>query len=142
MIRRIGAPLPSIRVMAQDRHASARARRRVGVRSGPTYRLSWSIVHTAFAEAADALLAEPSRVVVLGIAMRFGAAGRPGRRDPITCRWRHTERFKTTSSISPAIRGYSGRPRAAPSSRSPTDSMRAQDWKNSVQIVAMGPCAV
>jgi hypothetical protein len=103
--------------------------------------LSWPISHAAWVRHADHLLAEPEPVTVLGIdETRRGRASWV--RDELTDRWRLTERFETNFVDLTGRQGLlgqtSGRTKATVVGWL---DQRGQAWKDTVQIVAMDPCA-
>ena len=103
--------------------------------------LSWPISHAAWVRHADAALAEPEPVTVLGIdETRRGRA--KWVQDELTGRWRLTERFETNfvdlASPQGLLGQTSGRTKASVVAWL---DERGQGWKDAVQIVAMDPCA-
>lgn len=105
------------------------------------HRVSWPVVHAAFITAADALLAEPEAVAVLGIDET--RRGRPKWvQDPDTRRWLMSERFETNFVDLAGAGGLLGQT-AGRTSAAVSDWLdgRGQEWKDSVRIVAMDPCA-
>ena len=103
--------------------------------------MSWPIAHAAWVVHADALLAEPEPVSVLGIDET--RRGRPAWvQDEATGTWRLTERFETNFVD---LDGRQGRLGQA-SGRTKINVIawldaRGQAWKDAVQVVAMDPCA-
>ena len=103
--------------------------------------LSWPISHAAWVRHADAALAEPEPVTVLGIdETRRGRA--KWVQDELTGRWRLTERFETNFVDLAGPQGLLGQTsgRTKASVVAWLDE-RGQGWKDAVQIVAMDPCA-
>jgi transposase len=103
--------------------------------------LSWPIAHAAWVVHADALLAEPQPVRVLGIDET--RRGRPAWvQDEVTGKWRLTERFETNFVDLDGPQGLLGQT----SGRTKVNVIawldaRGQAWKDAVQVVAMDPCA-
>jgi transposase len=107
--------------------------------------MSWPIAHAAFIKHADALLAEPEPVRVLGIDET--RRGRPRwTQDETTKRWVKLERFETNFvDLTPGSHRPQGLLGQA-SGRRKTNVIewldaRGQDWKDQVEVVAMDPCA-
>ncbi len=103
--------------------------------------MSWPIGHAAWVARADAQLAEPEPVQVLGIDET--RRGRPTwAKDPDTGRWRLTEPFETNFVDLDGPQGLLGQT-AGRTSAAVVDWLdeRGQAWKDTVQIVAMDPCA-
>ena len=107
--------------------------------------MSWPIAHAAFVRHADALLAEPEPVRFLGIDET--RRGRPRwTQDEDTRRWVKLERFETNFVD---LTGDSERPQGLlgqASGRRKANVIewldaRGQAWKDSVEVVAMDPCA-
>lgn len=103
--------------------------------------MSWPIGHAAWVARADAQLAEPEPVRVLGIDET--RRGRPTwAQDPDTGRWRLSEPFETNFVDLDGPGGLLGQT-AGRTSAAVVDWLdeRGQVWKDTVQIVAMDPCA-
>ena len=103
--------------------------------------LSWPISHAAYVGHADALLAEPGPVVVLGIDET--RRGRPvWTQHEQTRRWTASERFETNFVDLAGEQGLLGQT-AGRTKQAVTAWLdaRGQAWKDSVQVVAMDPCA-
>ncbi|MCA1702737.1 MAG: ISL3 family transposase [Actinobacteria bacterium] len=103
--------------------------------------ISWPVVHHAFVARADALLAEPAPVRVLGIdETRRGRAS--WAQEPLTGRWRRSERFETNFVDLVGDQGLLGQT-AGRTKLAVTTWLDecGQDWKDSVAVVAMDPCA-
>jgi transposase len=103
--------------------------------------MSWPVAHAAWVVHADAVLAEPEPVVVLGIdETRRGRA--KWVQDEVTKKWRLTERFETNfcdlAGPQSLLGQASGRTKASVTAWL---DARGQAWKDAVQIVAMDPCA-
>ena len=103
--------------------------------------MSWPIAHAAFIKHADAQLAEPEPVRVLGIDET--RRGRPRwSQDSGSGRWVKLERFETNFVDLSGPQGLLGQA----SGRKKSNVVewldaRGQAWKDQVQIVAMDPCA-
>lgn len=103
--------------------------------------MSWPVAHAAFVAHADAQLAEPDPVEVLGIDET--RRGRPAwAADPASGRWRLTERFETNFVDLAGPQGLLGQA----SGRTKVNVVawlddRGQAWKDAVRVVAMDPCA-
>lgn len=103
--------------------------------------MSWPIGHAAFVAHADAQLAEPAPVRVLGIDET--RRGRPvWQQDPVSGKWRLTELFETNFVDLADGGGLLGQT-AGRTKTAVVDwlNARGEEWKQSVQIVAMDPCA-
>jgi transposase len=103
--------------------------------------MSWPVAHAAWAQRADAQLAEPQPVRVLGIDET--RRGRPRWvQDPDTGKWRLTERFETNFVDLAGPQGLLGQT-AGRTSKAVVAWLdeRGQEWKDAVRIVAMDPCA-
>jgi transposase len=103
--------------------------------------MSWPVAHAAWTRLADAALAEPEPVVVLGIdETRRGRA--KWVQDEVTNKWRLTERFETNFVDLHGSQGLLGQAsgRTKVSVTAWLDA-RGQAWKDAVRIVAMDPCA-
>ena len=103
--------------------------------------MSWPIAHATWVRHADAVLAEPQPVVVLGIdETRRGRA--KWVQDEVTSKWRLTERFETNFVDLHGPQGLLGQAsgRTKLSVTAWLDA-RGQAWKDAVKIVAMDPCA-
>lgn len=102
--------------------------------------MSWPVAHRAWVAHAEARLAEPSPVRVLGIDET--RRGRPTwRQDPDTGKWL-AERFETNFVDLAGTQGLLGQ--TAGRTKSTVLSWlnaRGAGWKNAVEIVAMDPCA-
>ena len=103
--------------------------------------LSWPTSHAAWVRHADAELAEPGPVVVLGIDET--RRGRPvWRQDVDTGKWVVSERFETNFVDLGGGQGLLGQ--TAGRTKSAVTAWldeRGQAWKDHVQVVAMDPCA-
>jgi len=103
--------------------------------------VSWPVAHAAWVQHADALLAEPEHVEVLGIDET--RRGRPAwTADPASGRYRMSERFETNFVDLTGPQGLLGQA----SGRTKASVVgwlddRGQDWKDAVRIVAIDPCA-
>jgi transposase len=103
--------------------------------------MSWPIAHAAFITHADALLAEPDPVRVLGIDET--RRGRPRwTQDADSGKWVKLERFETNFVDLAGPQGLLGQA----SGRKQTNVIdwldaRGQAWKDAVEVVAMDPCA-
>lgn len=103
--------------------------------------ISWPTVHDAFVAHADALLAPPEPVEVLGVDET--RRGRPHwTLDPASGRWSRSELFETNFVDLTGAQGLLGQT-AGRTARAVTDWLdeQGQDWKDAVRIVAMDPCA-
>lgn len=111
----------------------------------PTGLIGWPISHAAWVVHADAALANPEPVTVLGIDET--RRGRPvWVQDPVTGQWRLTERFETNF----VLHGRQSEP-AGTDRRAHQQGRHSrvtawldglgQQWKDAVRIVAMDPCA-
>ncbi len=103
--------------------------------------LSWPISHAAWVVHADQALVDPEPVAVLGIDET--RRGRPRwLQDEATGKWRLTERFETNFVDLDGPQGLlgqtSGRTKAAVAAWL---DERGRAWKDTVEIVAMDPCA-
>ena len=103
--------------------------------------MSWPVAHAAWVTHAQALLAEPGPVTVLGIdeTRRGRAVWRLG---PDGASWVRLERFETNFVDLAGPQGLLGQA----SGRTKANVVawldeRGQDWKDQVAIVAMDPCA-
>jgi transposase len=106
------------------------------------YGISWPVVHRHFAAHADALLTEPVPPVVLGIdETRRGTP--KWVQDVVTGKWRRTELFETNftdlSGDGRLLGQAAGRTGAAVTAWL---DERGPAWKDTVQVVAIDPCAV
>ena len=96
------------------RHVAVRVADGLAVSVAGGALLSWPIAHAAFVMHADALLAEPAPVVVLGIDET--RRGRPvWTQHEDTRRWTVSERFETNFVDLAGEQGLLGRPPGAPS---------------------------
>jgi transposase len=123
------------------RHVAGRVADGLAVSVAGDGLVSWPISHAAWVVHADAALAEPDPVTVLGIDET--RRGRPTWvQDELTGKWRLTERFETNFVDLAGRQGLlgqtSGRTKATVVGWL---EQRGQAWKDSVQIVAMDPCA-
>jgi len=123
------------------RHVAARVADGLAVSVAGGALLSWPISHAAWVSHAKELLAEPAPVVVLGVDET--RRGRPvWRQDPVTSRWVVSERFETNFVDLAGEQGLLGQ--TAGRTRQAVTAWldeRGQAWKDSVQVVAMDPCA-
>lgn len=123
------------------RHVAGRVADGLAVSVAGDGLVSWPISHAAWVVHADAALVEPEPVTVLGIDET--RRGRPiWVQDAGTGKWRMTERFETNFVDLAGSQGLlgqtSGRTKATVVGWL---GQRGQAWKDSVQIVAMDPCA-
>ena len=138
------AELPAgARVTGRLRRAAARAVGAGQAVSGAVtaFGVSWPTVHDAFVVHADALLATPSPVRVLGIDET--RRGRPTwAQDPDSGKWRLSERFETNFVDLAGTQGLLGQT-AGRTTSTVVGWLEdlGQDWKDAVAIVAMDPCA-
>lgn len=102
--------------------------------------MSWPTVHAAFVAHADRLLTEPAASSVLGIDET--RRGRPGWARGDDGRWRRLDRFETNFVDLYGSAGLLGQTagRTSASVVSWLDA-RGEDWRNTVQVVAIDPCA-
>jgi transposase len=105
------------------------------------YPISWAVVHDAFVAHAEELLPEPAPPAVLGIDET--RRGRPRwSRDLATGRWVRSEPFETNFVDLAGEGGLLGQT-AGRTVAAVTGWLeaRGEEWKASVQVVAMDPCA-
>ena len=105
------------------------------------YPISWAVVHDAFVAHAEELLPEPAPPTVLGIDET--RRGRPRwSRDLATGRWVRSEPFETNFVDLAGEGGLLGQT-AGRTVAAVTGWLeaRGEEWKASVQVVAMDPCA-
>jgi transposase len=102
--------------------------------------VSWPVVHRHFAVHADALLTEPGATAVLGIDET--RRGRPRWRKSAAGKWGRAELFKTNFTDLAADGRLLGQT-AGRTGATVTGWLdaRGQAWKDTVQVVAMDPCA-
>ena len=107
---------------------------------GRAFGLSWPVVHRAFVAHADAQLATPGPVRVLGIDET--RRGTPTWHRDVTGKWRRSELFETNFVDLAGDQGLLGQT-AGRTKRCVTDWLAdlPQPWRDGVQIVAMDPCA-
>ena len=123
------------------RHVAGRVADGLAVSVAGGALLSWPISHAAWVAHAQELLVEPAPVVVLGIDET--RRGRPvWRQDRDTHKWVMSERFETNFVDLAGNHGLLGQT-AGRTRQAVTDWLdaRGQDWKDTVQVVAMDPCA-
>jgi transposase len=102
--------------------------------------MSWPTAHAAFVVYADRLLAEPAAPVVLGVDET--RRGRPRWTRDETGRWRRLERFETNFVDLAGPHGLLGQTAGRTSAAVVAWlDARGEDWKATVQVVAIDPCA-
>jgi transposase len=123
------------------RHVADRVADGLPVSSAGAGLMSWPIAHASWVAEADAQLAEPEPVAVLGIDET--RRGRPRwTRDAEDRRWVKLETFETNFVDLGGTQGLLGQA----SGRTKTNVVawldeRGQAWKDAVEVVAMDPCA-
>lgn len=123
------------------RHVASQVAAGLAVSGACAELMSWPIAHAAWVQHADRLLAAPAPTAVLGIDET--RRGRPvWVQHPDTGKWRLTERFETNFVDLAGDQGLLGQT-AGRTSKAVTAWLDAlgQQWKDTVLIVAMDPCA-
>jgi transposase len=123
------------------RHVARRVAQGLAVSVAGAGLVSWPIAHDAWVAHAEELLEEPQPVIVLGIDETRRGRVRWSRCE-LTNRWVKVERFETNFVDLDRSQGLLGQA----SGRTKANVVgwldeRGQAWKDTVQVVAMDPCA-